>query len=467
MQRSLSPARRAYRHLNRPYYWWRPSQLARRAVSRPASDGSTRLLRTAWGSHLVLLAGPARAGGRAHRRVRPDGGRDSRSPGRSWRDRNRRGRERGLVSNLLAYAVGRGGRVVSFEPHPLIFETLNRNVSRWQARRRSDATRSRSARRRSPPPPALSLLRSTPRRSHTTRERRRSSSADSDATRPTSKRSRLDDEFSTPIGVLKLDVERHELAAQREPRRCSRTSSYGTSSSRSMLPPPTAVTALLEVAWLCGPRRPPRDWRPDRVVSSGRLQSPAVGPAGVARHGRPLRARRAAAAPRLGVPDAPVRQRTALGSAAVRTYSDQLASAGTSMDAIVRAALAAARPERGLRWLDIGCGRGDLLRDLRDEMASPRASDGVDPIDWLDEDLRATSTSTRGRRGGDGLPHRRPRAAGGGDRAPRGAVERAAQAAQLVAPGGRIVVSTPNLATLRNRLELGLRGRLTSFRPDV
>ena len=39
-------------------------------------------------------------------------------------------------------------------------------------------------------------------------------------------------------------------------------------------------------------------------------------------------------------------------------------------------------------------------------------------------------------------------------------------AARLLAPGGRIVVSTPNLATLRNRLELGVRGHLTSFRPD-
>ena len=41
------------------------------------------------------------------------------------------------------------------------------------------------------------------------------------------------------------------------------------------------------------------------------------------------------------------------------------------------------------------------------------------------------------------------------------------QAARLVAPGGRPgVLSTPNLASLRHRLELGLRGRLTSFRPD-
>ena len=39
-------------------------------------------------------------------------------------------------------------------------------------------------------------------------------------------------------------------------------------------------------------------------------------------------------------------------------------------------------------------------------------------------------------------------------------------AARLVAPGGRIVVTTPSLATLRHRIELLVRGQLTAFRPD-
>jgi SAM-dependent methyltransferase len=38
-------------------------------------------------------------------------------------------------------------------------------------------------------------------------------------------------------------------------------------------------------------------------------------------------------------------------------------------------------------------------------------------------------------------------------------------AADLVQPGGRLVVSTPNIATLRHRIELAARGELTSFRP--
>jgi hypothetical protein len=36
----------------------------------------------------------------------------------------------------------------------------------------------------------------------------------------------------------------------------------------------------------------------------------------------------------------------------------------------------------------------------------------------------------------------------------------------MVEPGGRLVVTTPNVATLRNRLELLVRGQLTAFRPD-
>ncbi|MEA2314096.1 MAG: hypothetical protein QOI03_788 [Solirubrobacteraceae bacterium] len=149
----------------------------------------------------------------------------------------------------------------------------------------------------------------------------------------------------------------------------------------------------------------------------------------------------------------------------MRTYSDQIASAGASMDAIVKSALAAARPEPNLRWLDIGCGRGDLLRKLRDEW-QPASLAGIDPIDWLDEDLKAdVEFHTIAAEQADGLPP--------ADRvllveviehleAPWSALRKAAR---LVAPGGRIVISTPNLATLRTRLELAVRGNLTSFRP--
>jgi 2-polyprenyl-3-methyl-5-hydroxy-6-metoxy-1,4-benzoquinol methylase len=150
----------------------------------------------------------------------------------------------------------------------------------------------------------------------------------------------------------------------------------------------------------------------------------------------------------------------------VRTYSDQIDSAGASMGEIIETALVLARPEPGLRWLDIGCGRGDLLRRIRDEW-QPAELGGVDPIEWLDGDLKRDVTfHALAAEDADELPQ--------ADRvllveviehleAPWTALRKAAR---LVAPGGRIVVSTPNLASLRNRLELGLRGDLTSFRPD-
>jgi SAM-dependent methyltransferase len=149
----------------------------------------------------------------------------------------------------------------------------------------------------------------------------------------------------------------------------------------------------------------------------------------------------------------------------VRTYGDQIESAGASTDEIIELALDAAHPAPGLRWLDIGCGRGDLLRRLRDEWA-PAELSGIDPIDWLAPDLREdVSFHAVAAEDAEDLPV--------ADRvllveviehleAPWSALR---QAARLVAPGGRLVVSTPNLGTLRNRLELAVRGNLTSFRP--
>ncbi len=143
----------------------------------------------------------------------------------------------------------------------------------------------------------------------------------------------------------------------------------------------------------------------------------------------------------------------------------QAASGGASTSGIVEAALAASRPRPGLRWLDIGCGRGDLLRLVRDRW-QPAQLYGTDALDWLAEDLRAdVDFRVLAAERSDGLPQ--------ADRvmmvevlehleAPWSALR---SAARLLAPGGRIVVSTPNLATLRHRLELAARGNLTSFRP--
>jgi SAM-dependent methyltransferase len=149
----------------------------------------------------------------------------------------------------------------------------------------------------------------------------------------------------------------------------------------------------------------------------------------------------------------------------VRTYADQLDSGGASVTEIVERVLEAARPAVGLRWLDIGCGRGDLLRLIRDRW-EPAGLWGIDPIDWLEDDLREDVVfDTVAAEQTEGLPKV--------DRVTlveviehlEGPWSALRAAARLVAPGGRIVVSTPNIATLRHRLELGVRGNLTSFRP--
>jgi 2-polyprenyl-3-methyl-5-hydroxy-6-metoxy-1,4-benzoquinol methylase len=150
----------------------------------------------------------------------------------------------------------------------------------------------------------------------------------------------------------------------------------------------------------------------------------------------------------------------------VRGYDDQIASGGISMEEILRGVLEVSRPAPGLRWLDVGCGRGDLLRIIKQELA-PAELWGIDPIDWLQDDLRdEVKFELVGAEEATDLPDV--------DRvmmveviehleAPWSTLR---AAARKVAPGGWIVVSTPNLARLRNRLELAVRGQFTSFRPD-
>jgi 2-polyprenyl-3-methyl-5-hydroxy-6-metoxy-1,4-benzoquinol methylase len=145
----------------------------------------------------------------------------------------------------------------------------------------------------------------------------------------------------------------------------------------------------------------------------------------------------------------------------------QLGSAGDSCPEIHVAAVRSARPERALRWLDVGCGTGAVLRELRDNY-KPAQLTAVDVIDWLDDDLRESVDLLIGPAESsldkveaaervlliEVLEHLE---------APW-TVLRAA--ARKVAPGGRLVLTTPNVASLRHRLELLTRGELTSFRPD-
>jgi 2-polyprenyl-3-methyl-5-hydroxy-6-metoxy-1,4-benzoquinol methylase len=154
------------------------------------------------------------------------------------------------------------------------------------------------------------------------------------------------------------------------------------------------------------------------------------------------------------------------GSLSAASEAAQRGSAGESDRAVQLDALAAAAPRPGLTWLDIGCGTGTLLREIRVRHRPTRLT-GLDVIDWLDHDLRDIVEMIVGPAEAmlAGLPP--------ADRvllietiehldAPWTVLR---TAARLVAPAGRIVVSTPTVANIRHRLELPIRGQLTYFRP--
>jgi 2-polyprenyl-3-methyl-5-hydroxy-6-metoxy-1,4-benzoquinol methylase len=146
----------------------------------------------------------------------------------------------------------------------------------------------------------------------------------------------------------------------------------------------------------------------------------------------------------------------------------QVRSGGNSTEEIHRWALAYAEPHPGLRWIDIGCGTGDVLRAVRDRW-EPASLVGVDVLPWLQEDL-TSDVELHLADAGATLEHLAP-----ADRvliietlehveAPWTMLR---AAARLVVTGGRMIVTTPNVASARHRLELLVRGQLTSFRPSA
>jgi FkbM family methyltransferase len=243
VQRPLSPLLRAYRFVNRPHYWYRPSQLLIRARAKDSPDGTPRLLRTAWGSRIYCWPDPL---GRAVARtgvydlIVAETLARLTEPGETAVDA---GANVGFMSNLLAHAVGPAGRVVSFEPHPLILEILAKNVSRLQTVEHIKVIEIHAA-AVSSDAGALPLAVDPDTFAH---NKGTASVEEVDPTNAVEVQTiRLDDALPDGIGVLKLDVEGHELAALR-----GADSLLSRKLVRDIIfeehqRPPTPVTTLLE-----------------------------------------------------------------------------------------------------------------------------------------------------------------------------------------------------------------------------
>ncbi len=148
-------------------------------------------------------------------------------------------------------------------------------------------------------------------------------------------------------------------------------------------------------------------------------------------------------------------------------HAAQVGSRGGSTAEIRAAALNHASPRPGLSWADIGCGAGDMLREIRD-LWQPAALVGSDLLPWLSRDL-CDSVDFVEADALDALAQIQPV-----DRLLMVEVLEHVEApwlvlrgaARKVAPQGILVLTTPNVRTARHRLELLTRGSLTGFRPD-
>jgi FkbM family methyltransferase len=238
---------RAYRFLNRPYYWYRPWQLALRLRARSAArgdgDGELRLLRTAWGSKIYCWPDPlglAVARNGVYDLTVAETLARLADPGETAVDA---GANVGLMSNLLAHAVGPAGRVVSFEPHPLIFQTLSRNVARWRTAELLEVIDARQAAvSRTAGLLALAVDPETFALNKGTASLRPDDPANSVEVRTV----RLQEELPGAVGVMKLDVEMHELEALQGAESLLASGLIRDIVFEEHERPPTPVTSLLE-----------------------------------------------------------------------------------------------------------------------------------------------------------------------------------------------------------------------------
>jgi FkbM family methyltransferase len=148
----------------------------------------------------------------------------------------------GLMSNLLAHAVGHNGQVIAFEPHPLLFQTLTTNVIRWKSDGIGQIELHQAAVSSSDGVLPLAIEPDTFAQNKGTASLEQHDPVNSFDVQTV----RLDSELRGPVGVLKLDVEMHELEALRGARSLLSGKLVRDIVFEEHRPPPTPVTELLE-----------------------------------------------------------------------------------------------------------------------------------------------------------------------------------------------------------------------------
>jgi FkbM family methyltransferase len=226
--------------VNRPYYWYRPGQLAHRLRAGRVPGRGPALVRTAWGSELYCFddpVGSALARNGVYDLVVAETLARLAEPGETALDA---GANVGVMSNLLAHAVGPSGRVVSFEPHPEIFDTLTRNVALWrEAEPDIAAVEARQAAVSAAAGTAsLGIDPDTFAGNKGTASLEHAGAAHATEVRTV----RLDEELEGAVGVMKLDVEMHEGPALEGAQELAVRDIVFEEHE----PPPTPVTSLLQ-----------------------------------------------------------------------------------------------------------------------------------------------------------------------------------------------------------------------------
>jgi len=188
------------RRLSKPQYIYRPTQLIRRATVR----GSEPVVETPWGCPLQISQDDVIGAGIARTGIHELGVSET-----MWRLTGRQdlaidvGANIGYFTGLLA---SRAAEVVAFEPNPQLQGRLTENIARWK-----QASRVRVDRRAVSRSDGVSILRLPPdyRANYgiATLEQTEQSTEDYEV-----ETVRLDEIIDRPVGILKIDVEGHELA---------------------------------------------------------------------------------------------------------------------------------------------------------------------------------------------------------------------------------------------------------------